>query len=148
MKFSFSRSKVSLSIYILFLISYMIQTSNLYNQYGHFAKGLIVSIYVLAYILATLLLSTQKYTFKSITWICFLLVVGICVFKVNYQSDVIESLTVFNMMIMIISSKNIDIDEYIRKDIIVRTSTTIILFLLSISGIITNIVTSLSLIHI
>lgn len=140
MKLKIDSSHLSLYVYIIFLFAYLIVTSNFLNEYQE-ARIVIYSLYTLGYLLGMVVLFKSKMNKKSIIWIVSFLFVGLAVFYKNCSVDVLNALDVFNLLFLILCSRELNFDKAIKVDIKLRILATVVLFIFSSLGVISNLAT-------
>ena len=135
-----NQSTKCLLVYACFLFAYCIQTSQFFNQ-SESAKYVILFFYFLGYALGVSKLIVEKVPRKCIFLILFFIFTGLAVFWTAHSVGVIESLQPLNLFFMIICMKGMDFDRLVKFDLITRISCTLVLYLLSVNGLVQNLIT-------
>lgn len=134
-----NKSTKCLLVYACFLLAYCIQTSQFANQ-SESTKYVILFFYILGYTCGVLKLIADRVPRKNMFLILLFIFTGLAVFWTVHYVGVIESLQPFNLFFIIICMKGMDFDRMVKFDVITRISCTIVLYLLSVNGLVQNLI--------
>lgn len=126
------------AVYIVFLLGNLIQTSYLPAQF-RIMRMVMLSLYIIGYILCVFKLATQKYSSRSFLLTLIFIFVGIATYVANRSVDFVISTAMLHFLLVITCAQGINFDKTIKTDLVIRISFTVGLVVLCCLGIVNNI---------
>ncbi len=123
------KSDLAMFTYMFFLLAFLIQISCLITQY-YFFNDVIKIFYMLGYFIGIYKLLNQKWTKKSLLFSLSLIIIGLLLWYTNKDLNILISMTPINVFFLIICSKDVDFEKYIKVDIICRILFSVLLLVL------------------